>query len=642
MDEPARSEEREISQERAAGDGLELRGSSGDALAQGLAGASVRRFRYGVGVGLGFVLLAAALHSLGMLGVEFEFLAQPYVVEITLGIGGVALLIVSAAGLLERARTSEREVQEESERWRSVMENIPSAVVLLEAEPSRRESALDRMNALRCVALNPPARRLLGANAWDGAPEDIWGEERTAVRSLARALSEGAQVSYTDRYEVQGEIREIEGRVIPLGGKPHRRVLVVEEDVTERRHLEIQYQQAQKMEAVGQLAGGVAHDFNNRLTVIHGSCQMLLDELEAGSPLRESLSEVLGETEQAASLTRQLLAFSRRQVLDRRVLDLGSLVREREPMVRRLIPERIEVGFEGGEEECWVQADRSQIEQVILNLVVNAADAIEGQGRITIGVRRVTLSFQEATNMPWAAEPGPYVELRVEDTGRGMPEKVRQRAFEPFFTTKPEGQGTGLGLSMVYGSVKQSGGHLLIDTEEGAGTTVRALLPEAEERDAPQSHREKTVAPLPAEDRSLSGEEPRAVLVVDDEPSVRKVAARILSRAGYSVLEAGSGREAMDVIGSGPERVDVVVSDLVMPEMSGTELMDRLETLEDPPAVVLISGHSEAELGEAGRRKAARFLDKPFTPEVLVQAVQGVLQKAEPVVERASRGNGPT
>ena len=415
--------------------------------------------------------------------------------------------------------------------------------------------------------------------------------------------------------------------------------IAVKVDVSERQELEEELRQSQKMQAVGRLAGGIAHDFNNLLTVIRGYAQMALEALPPDSSVQQDVSQILEEVGRAGALTRQLLAFSRRQVMKEEVLDLGDTVRGMEDMLRRLIPERIELRCERGEEPFLVEADPSQLQQVVMNLAVNAADAIENRGKITFRMGKRTLSESEAAEVPWRVEPGPYVRLTVADTGCGMSEEIRERIFDPFFTTKPQGKGTGLGLSTVYGIVKQSRGHILVESEPGTGSAFHVLLPQfdgAATSHDPKAHGEGARRDSEGEERGGAPAEETegegsgggsTILLVEDEASVRRVASRLLGAAGYSVLEATNGTEALELAASHASEIDVVLSDVVMPEMGGAELLEGLRRINPDLSVVLMSGYSEEELSEGIRETATAFLDKPFSGEELTAVVRAALKR---------------
>jgi PAS domain S-box-containing protein len=386
-------------------------------------------------------------------------------------------------------------------------------------------------------------------------------------------------------------------------------------ETTERRMLEEQLMQAQKMEAVGRLAGGIAHDFNNILTAIKSYSELLIDDLNAGNGRVEDVREIREAADRAANLTRQLLAFSRQQMLRPRVLDLNTTVRDLKNMLERLIGAHIQLKTKFCDPAAMVTADPGQIEQILLNLVVNARDAMPDGGRIDIETANVELDDEYARTHT-STPPGPYVMLSVSDTGSGMTREIQSRVFEPFFTTKDQGQGTGLGLSTVYGIVKQSGGSIWVYSEVGRGTTFKIYLPRVyEEADAP------------VEISTVS--EPRGtetILLVEDEPSVREVASRILARNGYTVVTATNGADALRKCGEHQGRFDLIVTDIVMPEMGGVELSRRVRESQPNARILFTSGYTE----DAVQRRSflepgAQFLEKPFTPTRLIQRAREVL-----------------
>lgn len=336
--------------------------------------------------------------------------------------------------------------------------------------------------------------------------------------------------------------------------------------ITEKKNLEAQLLHAQKMEAIGELAGGIAHDFNNALTLIKACSQLTLFDLKEGDPLREKIEMILDATNRSAELAHRLLAFSRRQVMEMRVLDLNNLLKDLNKMLRRVIGEDIELVNVLAEDLGRVKADPGQIEQVVLNLALNAKDAMPGGGKLTIETANVQLD-ETYSRTHTDVIPGSYVMLAVMDTGVGMTPEVKNRIFEPFFTTKEKGKGTGLGLAMVYGIVKQGGGNIWVYSEPGMGTTFKVYLPRVDE-------------PLEKEKRKpMERELPRGgetVLVVEDDKDVRRLAAQVLKRQGYRVLEAANGGEALIICEKVKEEIHLLVTDVVMPGMSGRELAQRL------------------------------------------------------------------
>ncbi len=389
-------------------------------------------------------------------------------------------------------------------------------------------------------------------------------------------------------------------------------------DVTERNSLEEQFRQSQKMEAVGRLAGGVAHDFNNLLTVISGYSQILMNELAPSDPHRESLGEIHKAGERAASLTRQLLAFSRRQVLAPEVLDLNAVVRNSRKMFERLLGEDLEVvvALEPGLPRA--KADRGQLEQVLMNLALNARDAMPQGGKLTIETATVELDEAYCRNHA-EVTPGRYAMLTMSDTGIGMDAATRERIFEPFFTTKAMGKGTGLGLAMIYGFIKQSGGHVDVHSEEGRGSVFKLYLPLTLEA-GPSGESKTALGTLP------NGSE--TILLAEDEASVRALTRRILGSCGYNVLEAGNGAEAILLSEKHQGPIHMLLSDVVMPVLGGRKLAEKLSASRPGISVLFLSGYADdAVVHEGGNGLASAFLQKPFTPGTLAVKVREVLDK---------------
>ncbi|MFY9728188.1 MAG: response regulator [Bryobacteraceae bacterium] len=386
----------------------------------------------------------------------------------------------------------------------------------------------------------------------------------------------------------------------------------------ERRRLEEQLRQAQKLESIGRLAGGVAHDFNNLLTVINGYSQLLLRDLKAGDPLRDGLEEIHSAGERAAGLTRQLLAFSRKQVMSPRVLDLNRVVSEMQPMLARLLGEDVELCVELHAGAATICADRHQLEQVVMNLTVNARDSMPDGGELLIETAVVESGEGQARSHP-DARVGRYVMLAVSDTGVGMDEETKNRIFEPFFTTKGIGKGTGLGLSMVQGIVAQSGGYIEVHSEEGKGTTFKIYLPALAEVTADAEIREVVPA--------AGGKE--TVLVVEDQAEVRKYAVAVLKEYGYRVIPVENAGEAL--LRCEQEGIDLVLTDVVMPHISGRELADRLKTLQPGIKVLFMSGYTDNIIGHHGvLEEGAEFIEKPFSPEELARKVRTALGAPAP------------
>jgi two-component system, cell cycle sensor histidine kinase and response regulator CckA len=413
-------------------------------------------------------------------------------------------------------------------------------------------------------------------------------------------------------------IRDSEGKPIGFRG--------IARDVTERKHAEIemvtlqeQLRQSQKMEAIGQLAGGVAHDFNNLLTVIHGYSELILTSLDENSRLRQDVQEIIHASERASSLTRQLLAFSRKQVLQPKVLDLNAHVFDMDKMLRRMIGENIELMTLLAKDLGRIKADPGQIEQVILNLAVNARDAMLNGGKLTIETANIELDENYARSHI-GVTPGHYVMLSVSDTGVGIAREVKERIFEPFFTTKEKGKGTGLGLSTVFGIIQQSGGNIWVYSEPGLGTTFKIYLPRIEEDT-------ESLKPSAVSTKSLQGSE--TILLVEDEEIVRKLACTILQKNGYKVLEAPNGEEALRIVqGQNGNPIHLLVTDVVMPGMSGRQLADLLERLRPEMKILYISGYTDNAIVHHGvLEKGIDYIQKPFTIEGLARKVREVLDK---------------
>jgi signal transduction histidine kinase/ActR/RegA family two-component response regulator len=394
---------------------------------------------------------------------------------------------------------------------------------------------------------------------------------------------------------------------------PSPRLRVVWTDVTHERLLEGHLLQAQKMQAVGRLSGGVAHDFNNILAIILASVSLLREGV--GSSSDGDLDVLEQAARRGADLTGQLLAFSRQHVAQPKRLELGGLVRDVDRMLRRLIPEGIAVSILVPDASLFVTADPTQISQVLVNLVVNARDAVSERGRILIEVERVALDEAYASDH-FEVAPGSYALVSVSDDGSGMPADVLAQAFEPFFTTKPPGEGTGLGLSVCYGIVRQAGGHILLYSEPGQGTTVKVYLPLSAQDPAPQPSAAK--APVAAAAREV-------VLLVEDEAALRKLTARLLERAGYEVVTAANGQEALELM-SHRAPVDIVVTDVVMPKVGGRALVDQLMREGKTRAALYVSGYTANSIAHHGvLAEDVHFLAKPFTTDQLLRALRAAL-----------------
>ncbi|HEY0025965.1 MAG TPA: PAS domain S-box protein [Longimicrobium sp.] len=471
---------------------------------------------------------------------------------------------------------------------------------------------------------------------WNRFAEELYGWKRHEVmgRSVVEVtpseemMQEAAKImerlSRGESWSGQFPVRRRDGTTFmaqvtdtPICGPTGELVGVVgvSFDITERRDLEEQLRQSQKMDAVGQLAGGVAHDFNNLLTVIQGTVELLKADLPPADPVRDDIHQIGEAAERAATLTRQLLAFSRRQILKPQPVNLASLVSGLLPMLKRLIGEDVELRFQAGAAAAQAEADPGQLEQVLLNLVVNARDAIPaGGGRIMVETREVEVRAGDEGPDAGLA-PGRYAVLAVRDSGTGMPEEVRRRVFEPFFTTKEPGKGTGLGLSTVYGIARQSDGHVFVDSAPGKGTEFRVYLPAR-----------ATPEPAGAEPRSPSPTGTETVLLIEDEEAVRSLTRRVLTRHGYTVLEARDGSEALEMARLQADRIDLVISDVVMPGRSGPAAAGEISHIAGGAPVLYMSGYTDDDILRRGIRTAdTHFLQKPFSPHAILAQVRSLL-----------------
>jgi signal transduction histidine kinase/ActR/RegA family two-component response regulator len=432
----------------------------------------------------------------------------------------------------------------------------------------------------------------------------VWSGHLTNKRKDGSLYEEDATIS---------PIRDASGKISGF--------VAVKRDVTERLELEDQLRQAQKMESVGRLAGGVAHDFNNLLTVINGYSDFLLKGLKAPDPLRAYANQIREAGERAASLTKQLLAFSRKQVIEPRVLDLNMTIRESAPMLQRLIGEDIvlETHLDGSLGQ--IMADPDQIHQVIMNLAVNARDAMPDGGAFDIETVDVELGKEDSTVIHHDAIPGCYVLMAVTDTGHGIEETIRKEIFEPFFTTKQVGKGTGLGLSTVYGIIRQNGGWIDVWSEVGVGTTFKIYFPRVDVSPVPEQSGARNLA--------VGGDE--TILVVEDQKAVRSFTKAALRQHGYHVIDASSGDEAISLAQQHSGRIHLLLTDVVMPGMNGKDLSERLKELK----VLFISGYTTDVIAQHGiLDPGVAFLHKPFSQQELAQKVREVLgEPSKPMLE---------
>jgi len=511
---------------------------------------------------------------------------------------------------IERRR-AEHALRQSEERFERVFRASPIGITVSTLAEGRY---LDVNTAfLRMVGRT--REEVIGRTAFDIT---FWQDSADRARVMDRLRSGSAT-------EVEAVVRAKDGTArhalialeqIDIGGVPC--VVGLVHDVTAPKLLEQQLRQAQKMEAVGRLAGGVAHDFNNLLTVITSYSDLLFEDLEEGDPKRDDLTQIIKAATGAAALTRQLLAFSRQQVIQPRVLDVNAVVESTRKLLTRLIGEDVELVATLAPDLGLVMNDPGQIEQVIMNLVVNARDAMPEGGRLTIETANVDVGAEFVHDHP-LAQPGRYVLLAVIDTGTGMDAETQAHIFEPFFTTKEAGKGTGLGLATVYGIVKQSGGFIWLYSELGRGSAFKVYLPRIEA--AAETVDATRTAPLPR------GTE--TVLVVEDAAAVRTVVRHMLERSGYRVLDAADGTLALEIAARHHGPIHLVVTDVVMPAMGGRQLSEQLTRLRPETKVLYTSGYTDDAIVRHGVLEAGvPFLQKPFTPEALVRKVREVLDKS--------------
>ncbi len=527
--------------------------------------------------------------------------------------------------ITERKQAEEALLQSE-ERFRQLYDEAPVGYHEYDSE-----GRITRVNHTDLEILGYTAEEMIGQPIWKfNIEEELVHQQILEKLAGSRPPGRGIERTYRRKdgttFPVLIEDRIIRGENGRITG-----IRVTIQDITERKKteeektiLQEQLRQSQKMEAIGSLAGGIAHDFNNLLTVIKGYSQLSLVEIKEGDPLKLNIEEIRRAADRAADLTRQLLAFSRRQIMEMKVLDLNDLLKNLDKMLRRVIGEDIELVTLLAEDLGRVKTDPAQTEQVVMNLSVNARDAMPNGGKLTVETANVDLD-QTYARAHVAVAPGRFVMISVSDTGVGMTPEVRDRVFEPFFTTKEKGKGTGLGLSTVYGIVKQSNGNIWVYSEPGKGTTFKIYLPRVDE-------------PLEELGERVEVKEiPRGtetILVVEDEEDVRKLAVRILERQGYKVLEASQGLDAFLIAEKYEDLIHLLVTDVVMPKISGRELADRIAEIRPEIKVLYMSGYTDNAIVHHGvLREGMKFIQKPFTVEGLARKVREVLDKdLKPVV----------
>jgi two-component system, cell cycle sensor histidine kinase and response regulator CckA len=513
---------------------------------------------------------------------------------------------------ITQRKATEAALRQSEHRYRTLAEAAHDSIFII-----NRGGELEYANTVSMERFGIRSEDAIGKRLHDLFPEEtadeIWRDVSTVFETRVRQYFEG-------RFETPDGELWLGTWLVPMtddGAEPYS-IMGVARDITEQKRLERQFLQAQKMEAIGQLTGGIAHDFNNLLTAILGYSELILALPGLAPEIAADVKEVTKAGERASRLTRQLLTFSRRQVTTPQALNLHDIVCELQKLLGRVINEDIRLDIVAGHPLERVRADAGQIEQLIVNLVVNARDAMPQGGTLKVETANVDLDDRFVRRHAGAV-PGHYVALSVQDTGCGMTTDVLAHVFEPFFTTKPAGKGTGLGLATVYGIVKQSGGYVVIDSEPGAGTTVTAYFPVVHEESAvfvPQS--------LSAE--AAGGTE--TILVVEDEAGLRLLMQRALQQRGYVVLNAANVAEALDIAESHAAAIDLLLTDVVMPGLSGPDLAQRVVRLHPAIKVLYVSGFANLAQGGSLSRKAA-LLPKPFTPQSLAARVRECLDRPD-------------
>ncbi|MBW1724692.1 MAG: response regulator [Deltaproteobacteria bacterium] len=552
----------------------------------------------------------------------FDYLFKPISKDVVLKIVRNALNIKTLEEDKRRLEEENRRYQENLEhlvgertkalrdsenRLRTILDSIPVGVVTIDMETHK------------ITDVNPFAARLLAL-----PKEQIIGSR--CYRFICPSEEGACPVTdQGERIENSESVLVLEnGDKIPILRTVSRFMLGKREyllesfiDLADRKKLETQLQQAQKMEAIGTLAGGVAHDFNNLLTSILGNSELALAKIDLDDPLHEEIEEIKNAGQRAAALTRQLLIFSRKQIIQPRILNLNEIISDIKKMLVRMIEEHIELKMNYAPDLQSVNIDPTQIEQVVFNLAANARDAMPSGGTLTIETENLELNEKHFQRPLIDKEPGPYIKLSIRDNGVGMDEETQTHIFEPFFTTKEIGKGTGLGMSTVYGIVKQNGGFIQVDSEKGRGTTFEIYLPAVEGSTEPKT--------MPSHEVSPGSE---SVLVVEDNHSLRKLVCNILEKYGYQVQEAPNGEEALKVIAENEKPIHLLVTDVIMPGMGGRMLAERLQSQQPDIKVLFMSGYMDQTISHQDLSAAElNFIEKPFSPQKLANKIREILDQ---------------
>ncbi len=542
-------------------------------------------------------------------------------------LGPVVKRVLNDVRKQQEHRLSEQQLVSSEYKYRTMFETMSQGILyfdmqggIFSSNPSARKILGLDAGQLHTMTYGDERFRLIQEN---GEPFDPRQLPAALAINLCKPVRGSVMGIYNQR---QGEYRWIRVDVIPQyeqnSSEPGYLYAAIE-DITDqkkadanRRKLLEELSQSQKMESVGRLAGGVAHDFNNLLTAIIGNADLAMNTIEPDNVVYDDLREIKTTAERAADLTRQLLAFSRRQIVELKIININNVLLETDKMLRRLIGENIEL-ITLPQQDLWqVKIDSGQLEQVLTNLVVNAQDAMHEGGKVIIETANVTIDNSYADSYV-NTRPGDYVMLAVSDNGTGMDHETVKQIFEPFFTTKEKGKGTGLGLSTCYGIIRQNRGNIWVYSEPGTGTTIKVYLPRVTGKEEEKKVRTKT-ADLPG------GTE--TVLVAEDEPAVRQVISRTLTDAGYTVLEASNGEEALALAGGCLDRIQLLITDVVMPRMGGRELSRKLEELKPGLKVLFISGYTDNAIVHQGiLEKGIEFIQKPFQPSLLLKKIRKIL-----------------
>lgn len=560
-------------------------------------------------LGIFLLVIGTIVYTVAFRGLHFVEMVLSWTVS-----AGVIYWFLGRMHRIARAETELRlaAIKESETRFQSIIENAADPVTIIDIEGVRRY-------------VSPAVTRVLGYD-----PQQLVGrsfleivhpDDLLAARVLINEVAQ--QPGNVGSDEVR--VRHTDGswRTLHLTAKNLRNVRGIEaivvntRDITRQKALESELRQSQRMETVGQLAGGVAHDFNNLLTAINGHTDFLADAENLNASQRQDVEEIRRAAQRAASLTRQLLAFSRKQVLTPRVIDLNAVVRGMEPMLRRLIGEDILIQIVQAESLGHITADSGQLEQILLNLCLNSRDAMPDGGVLKIETSHLAPGSPDVPGTGF--DSSNLVSLCVSDTGQGMDDHTKEHIFEPFFTTKPEGKGTGLGLSTVYGIVKQSGATISVESALGRGTSFRIYFPRTEAELTP-------IEPSPARHSGCE-----TVLLVEDDRAVRDLVERILKERGYKVIATADGKEALHRLVEAPDQIDIVVTDLIMPGMSGRELIQAISQIRPDLKALYVSGYTEDEILRRGLHDPrVALLHKPFTADVLANKVRSILDARLP------------